>query len=248
MPPFDSTPRPPGDFADALATPQPLLLVGGQAVNLWALYYLDAGSDLAPFVSRDADVLGDHDTLKLLGQITGQKPRFFPLKPPTNEIGVVVAKDATGAPLLIEVLRSIRGASNEELRDPVYLFALGEKAVQVQAPSPIVLLRAKIANLIEIKQAGRQDARHVLILVRVLTRYLSNLQTLVRDQAMTERKLVDYCELLLATLTSKNGRQVCTDLVIDTAELFKGLSVEGMPRVEAFLTKRLPQALAPRQK
>ena len=248
MHPSDSTPRPPGDFADALATPQPLLLVGGQAVNLWALYYLDPTSDLAPFVSRDADVLGDQDTLKLLGQVTGQTPRFFPLKPPTNEIGVVVAKDATGAPLLIEVLRYIRGATNEELRDPVYLFALGEKAVQVQAPGPIALLRAKIANLIEIKQTGRQDARHVLILVRALPRYLADLQASVRDKAMTERKLVDYLELLLATFTSKGGRKVCADLVIDPGQVFKGLSAEGMPRVEAFLTKRLPEALSPRRK
>ena len=248
MHPSDSTPRPPGDFADALATPQPLLLVGGQAVNLWALYYLEPTSDLAPFVSRDADVLGDQDTLKLLGQITGQKPRFFPLKPPTNEIGVVVTKDATGAPLLIEVLRSIRGATNEELRDPVYRFALGERAVQVEAPGPIALLRAKIANLIEIKQTGRQDARHVLILVRVLPRYLDELQASVRAQSMTERKLVDYLELLLATFTSKNGRKVSADLAIDAGQVFKILSAEGMPRVDAFLTQRLPQALAPRKK
>ncbi len=248
MHPSDATPRPPGDFADAFATPKPLLLVGGQAVNLWALYYLDPKSELAPFVSRDADVLGDEDTLKLLGQVAGQKPRFFPQKPPTNEVGVVVARDASGAPLLIEVLRYVHGVTNEDLRDPVYLFALGEKAVQVQAPGPIALLRAKIANLVDLNQTGRQDARHVLILMQVLTRYLADLETTAREGAMTERKLIDFLERLLSTLISKKGRQVSADLVIDPVQVFKGLSAEGMPRVAAFLSTRLPQALAPRKK
>ena len=71
------------------------------------------------------------------------KPQFFPLKPPSNEIGVVVARDANGEPLLIEVLRYVKGASNDELREPAYLFAVGEPPVRVQAPSPIALLRAR---------------------------------------------------------------------------------------------------------
>ena len=35
------------------------LLVGGQAINLWALYYENRTKNLAPFVSRDVDILGD---------------------------------------------------------------------------------------------------------------------------------------------------------------------------------------------
>ena len=51
--------RPPQDFVSVLATEESLFLVGGQAVNLWALYYIERTSDLSPFVSRDLDVLGD---------------------------------------------------------------------------------------------------------------------------------------------------------------------------------------------
>lgn len=80
--PSESEPRPPADFARLLATQSPMLLVGGQAVNLWALYYKDRTADLAPFVSRDADVLGDRETLVELGRLAGAKPQFFPLKPP----------------------------------------------------------------------------------------------------------------------------------------------------------------------
>ena len=183
--PSDAAPRPPGDFARVLATAEPLLLVGGQAVNLWALYYEDRTRDLAPFVSRDVDVLGDRDTLKLLGKLAGAKPQFFPLRPPSNEVGVVIAKDAAGAPMLIEVLRYVHGASNEELQEPAYLFALGETQVRVQVPGPIALLRAKVANLVDLKQTGRQDGRHVLILERVLPAYLGDLRVSAREGRMT---------------------------------------------------------------
>lgn len=82
MPPLpsDAEPRPPEDFAGLLATKEPVLLVGGQAVNLWALYYHSHTAELAPFVSRDVDVLGDRETLTALGQIAGAKPQFFPVK------------------------------------------------------------------------------------------------------------------------------------------------------------------------
>jgi len=242
--PSDAAPRPPGDFASVLATAEPLLLVGGQAVNLWALYYEDRTRDLAPFVSRDADVLGDRETLEALGKLAGAKPQFFPLKPPSNEVGVVIAKDTAGAPLLIEVLRYVHGASNEELREPAYLFALGENQARVQVPGPIALLRAKVANLVDLKQTGRQDGRHVLILARVLPAYLGDLRVSAREGRMTERRFVDFLEQLLAVVVSPNGRKACTELGIDPRKFFAGLSADGLAKVESFLAKRLPRALA----
>jgi len=92
MPPLpsDAEPRAPEDFAPLLATKEPVLLVGGQAVNLWALYYEARTADLAPFVSRDVDVLGDRATLEALGKLAGTKPQFFPVKPPTSSPGSVM--------------------------------------------------------------------------------------------------------------------------------------------------------------
>ncbi len=87
---------------------------------------------------------------------------------------MVIAKDSQGGPLLIEVLRYVHGVSNEELREPVYTVALGD--VQVQVPSPIALVQAKIANVSDLAQSGRPDARHVLILAQLLPAYLRDLQ------------------------------------------------------------------------
>lgn len=222
-----------------LATSEPVLLVGGQAVNLWALYYEERTVHLAPFVSRDVDVLGDRSTLEALGKAAGAKPQFFPVKPPTNEVGVVVAKDSNGLPLLIEVLRYVHGVSNEELRDPVYTVAVGE--IQVRLPSPIALLQAKIANVADIAQAGRQDARHVLILAQLMPAYLHDLQQATVEGRMLERKFIDFLERLLAVVTATNAKKVLSDLHLESRGFFSGLGHDKLPKVQAFIDKRLPR-------
>ena len=239
--PAEAAPRPPDDFARLLATKEPVLLVGGQAVNLWALYYEARTAELAPFVSRDVDVLGDRETLKELAKLAGTKPQIFPLRPPTNEVGVVIAKDAEGEPLLVEVLRYVHGVSNEELRAPLYTMALGETRVRV--PGPIALLKAKIANVAEIAQTGRQDARHVVILDRLMPAYLLELQAAAAEGRMDERKLIELLERLLSEITTTPATRVLTQLRLDSKPFFEGLGHEKLPKLDAFLTKRLPRAL-----
>jgi hypothetical protein len=241
MPPLPSEaePRPPEDFASVLATEVPLLLVGGQAVNVWAVYYESRTAALAPFVSRDVDVLGDRDTLAALGKLAGAKPQYFALRPPTNEIGVVIAKDRSGRPLLIEVLRFVHGVTNEELREPAYTVALGETHVQV--PSPIALLQAKIANVADLAQAGRQDSRHVLILAQVLPAYLDDLHAAVGARRLEERQLIELLERLLSVVTASKAKAVLKKLSIDVSQLFAGLDGKNAPKLRSFLEKRLPR-------
>lgn len=243
MPPLpsDAAPRPPEDFAPLLATQEPVLLVGGQAVNLWALYYGDRTVEMAPFVSRDVDVLGDRATLEALGKVAGTRPQIFPIRPPTNELGVVITKDANGLPLLIEVLRHVHGVSNEELREPAYTMALGKTHVRV--PGPIALLQAKIANVSDIAQTGRQDARHVTILARLMPAYLAALQTAAVEGRMEERKLIEFLERLLAVVTAKPAHKVFEQLRLDARQLFHELGNEKLAKLKAFLEKRLPRAL-----
>jgi hypothetical protein len=239
--PSEAAPRPPDDFARLLATKEPVLLVGGQAVNLWALYYEARTAELAPFVSRDVDVLGDRETLEELAKLAGTKPQIFPMRPPTNEVGVVIAKDGEGEPLLVEVLRYVHGVSNEELRAPLYTMALGETRVRV--PGPIALLKAKIANVAEIAQTGRQDARHVVILDRLMPAYLLELQAAAAEGRMDERKLIELLERLLSEITTTPATRVLTQLRLDSKPFFEGLGHEKLPKLDAFLTKRLPRAL-----
>ncbi|MEI6862575.1 MAG: hypothetical protein WCL04_10035, partial [Verrucomicrobiota bacterium] len=239
-----TTPRPPADFAPVLATEKPLLLVGGQAVNLWALYYREHTAELAPFVSHDVDVLGDRETLEMLGKLAGVKPQFFPLRPPSNEVGVVIAKDTAGQPMLIEVLRYVHGVGDKELREPIYTLAIGEGQVRVQVPGPIALLQAKIANVADLKQTGRQDARHVRILVQLMPGYLKDLKRATAEGSLEERKLIELAERLLAVVTTAKARKIFGQLQLDPRGLFARLDAEQLTKLRAFLEKRMPRALS----
>jgi len=241
MPPTaESSARPPDDFAQLLATKEPVLLVGGQAVNVWALYFHSRTNDLGPFVSFDVDVLGSRETLEALAQVAGTKPQFFPLRPPTNEIGVVRAQDAQGRPLLVEVLRYVNGITNAELQDPVYTVALGQTRVRI--PGPIALLQAKIANVSDLDQTNRRDRHHVLILSRLMPGYLSDLQAEVLGGRWDERAFIDLAERLLRVLTTGPAEEVFASLGISGRQLFEGLGHPDLAKLEAFLSRRIPRS------
>ncbi|MFX3681359.1 MAG: hypothetical protein ACN6I3_00390 [bacterium] len=249
MPKPAETPRRPDEFASYLKTPEPVLLVGGQAVNLWALYFGDVTADLAPFVSADADVLGNRETLESLGRIAKTKPQFFPLRPPSNEVGVVTISGSDGNTLLVEVLRSVHGVTEAELRNPAYLFELGEYRTQVLVPGPIALLRAKVANAHDFDQTGRQDFRHVQILARILPKYLQQLVDTAASKspgALTDRTVVDYAESLLKLLREPKSKKVFGELGISRTALFlKLVTPPSLPKFGQFLEIRLPKALPP---
>lgn len=119
--------------------------------------------------------------------------------------------------------------------------ALGKTRVRV--PGPIALLQAKIANVADIAQAGRQDTRHVVILSRLIPAYLVDLQTATIESRMDERKLIEFLDRLLAVVTTKPARKVFDQLRLDARQLFHEIGNEKLPKLTAFLEKRVPRVL-----
>ena len=239
----DPIPRPPEDFAALLASDKPLFLVGGQAVNLWALYYHERTINLKPFVSRDVDVLGDRETLTNIARIAGVKPKFFPMRPPTNEIGVVIAKNTDGQPLPVEVLSSVHGIKNKDLLHPAYTIGFGKNDVLVRVPGPIALLQAKIANVADLDQTDRQDKHHVHILSKLMPAYLADIHSSVADGRINERKMLNLLEHLLTVLISAKACKILPDLNISSKTMFSEIKATSPSKLYSFITKRLPRAL-----
>ncbi|MCC5835717.1 MAG: hypothetical protein JJU20_13365 [Opitutales bacterium] len=235
--------RGPEELADLLETKEPVFLVGGQAVNLWALHYYERTIDLAPFVSRDVDLLGDRSTLEEVASLAKAKPQFFATRPPTNALGVVIAHDKNGEPVLIEVLKYIRGVSDEELREPSYTFEIGEKRISVCVPGPVALFKAKAANLADINQDGRQDAKHLRILSRILPDYWKDVCAAVFSGKLKERKLIGHLEMMLDVIQSSKGQSALKNLSLNAFRLFDGLDSDRLSKVRSFCMKRLPQAI-----
>ena len=67
---------------------------------------------------------------------------------------MVLARETGGQPLLIEVVRYVRGASNEALRGSEYVFEIGPAAIPVRVPGPVDLLKAKVASTADFRQKG----------------------------------------------------------------------------------------------
>jgi hypothetical protein len=233
--------RPPSDFETILKTAEPVLVVGGQAVNLWALLYSHRVERFSPFTSSDLDVLGNRATLESLASVAKAKAQLFPLKPPSNEVGVVIVKTADGRELLVEVLRYIEGVTNPELEESAFTFQVGSATARV--PSPIVLLRTKISNVASISQEGRQDEKHVRILASIMPEFLNSLVVAVRQGRMDERGLVGRLEQLLAVVTGRDASRVLAALGIAPEAMFAELDVTGLVKPQRFLTNRLRRVL-----
>lgn len=237
------TARTPDEYASILLSDEPLFLVGGQAVNLWALYYFERTSGLSPFVSNDLDVLGDIGTLLKIARRAKVEPSIFRSRPPTNEVGAIIVKSIDGNPLSVEVLNSIHGISTDELCNPAYSIGIGNSGVFVRVPSPIALLKAKIANYADIPQTGRQDGRHIRILTCLMPAYLRDIDASVADRRIGEREMLDLLERLLAIITSKKGRRTFKELDICSSAMFSELQPSPSSKLYAFMMKRLPRIL-----
>jgi hypothetical protein len=154
-------------------------------------------------------------------------------------LGVVIAHDKDGDPVLIEVLKYVHGVGEDELWNPTYTFEIGSNAVAVHVPGPVALFKAKVANLADIYQEGRQDEKHVQILARLLPDYWEDLCAAVTSGKVEEQKLIKHLETILAVATSAKGKTVLTKLSIETKSLFEGLDSAKLTKVQAFINNRL---------
>jgi hypothetical protein len=148
-------------FSEVLNSAEKPILVGGQAVNLWAEHYgsaIPALDPLRPFMSKDADIFGDRAMAERLANATQWRLTCYN-EPRTIAVAMLTKEIPGKEPLLIEVINSVNGLTPGDLADPDLLELRPGQVYRV--PSPIILLKAKLANVAQIDQSRRQDVRHV---------------------------------------------------------------------------------------
>lgn len=95
-------------------------------------------------------------------------------------------------------------------------------------------------SLADLAQTGRQDARHVVILWHVLPVYLADLQRAAVADRLPERRLIELLERLLKIVSTPKARKVLASLSLDARPpLFSALGHEKLPKLQAFLDRRL---------
>ena len=183
-------PRAPAEFAAIIAGDDPPLLIGGQAVNIWAELYVEAAPELAefePFMSRDADIFGTRALAAALAARAGWD--CHAAKPDTVTAAILVKSASDGSSLVVEVLDEVNGLSGADLA--LHATVAARSGERYRVLSPLVLLKAKLYNLISLVGQDRpQDLRHVRMLLAIVPHYLGEMVADVRAGKVPERDLL----------------------------------------------------------
>src|SRR5690348_16672188 len=146
------------------------VIIGGQAVNLWAERYQKDASpwrELRPYTSFDLDVLGNRTDVLACSQALNAEP-FFP-SPSENTVnsGKVVAQ-VQGADFDIDFLHSPNGLSPAEVVELARPFSFEQ--IPLKVLHPLHCLESKTVNLMTLPQeAGkRQDLKHLRLSIAIL--------------------------------------------------------------------------------
>lgn len=184
--------RTPADFADILCGAESPLIVGGQAVNLWAEVYTTALPNLeafAPFVSKDADIYGTRALAEQLARRTGWELHFDPRR--TSIVAAILRKQRNPAEpaLTIEVLSQVNGLSAADLALNSVVESRDARTFRI--PAPPVLLKAKLYNLASLVFTERpQDLKHARMLCVIVPHYLNELQIESRAGRLPESTFI----------------------------------------------------------
>jgi hypothetical protein len=216
------------------------ILVGGQAVNVWACHYerdLPAWRDLRPYASRDLDYHGGLAEARLAMRLLGARGTFNTGGDPNPNAGVLKVTLPDGRELLVDILTGVFGLSAAEVeRTAVTLAGRGALAgLTLRVIHPLLLLEGKVAALRGLPQADRQDAKHLRILVLVVREWL-------REQLPEPRVVFRAVERLASCTASPDGVHAFAQ-GIDLADAVPTDDMRADAKFSVFFEQRWPQLM-----
>jgi hypothetical protein len=170
-----------------------VVVVGGQAVNLWAVKYSERCPqllDLLPFASEDLDFYGGKiEAITCRDALEGEVKLNQDFDPSPNS-GVVIAK-ISGGTLRIDFLASVYGLNDLEITDSAISFAGEDRlaGVNIKVLNPLLCLEGKLKCLRGLPQGGRQDLKHVKIATLCVREFLTDI--CINQKPRTGLKLVE---------------------------------------------------------
>lgn len=184
------------------------LLVGGHAVNLWAWFFRSrigkALDQWLPLTSKDLDLVGTVALLDDLKLRFGGKYRLSGPRSPV--VGQLVVR-LGGKDLKIDILKDVFGLSPKDLavQAPIIEVEDRDGAFSARVIPPVVLLQAKIANAARLDQTGRNDLKHVYLMLLVIHAYLSELTEATEAGLIDSRIAVIQLELARKVVASPDA-------------------------------------------
>lgn len=169
------------------------VVVGGQAINLWAMQYYQSTpewDELQPFASVDLDLFGGRvEAVQCSEVLSGQLTLAKNFDPSPNA-GVVMLH-WQDQPFRIDILSSVYGLNDTEIASTALPF-IGTDAlsgVQLKVLHPLLCLESKLKCLRGLDQSTRQDEKHVRLGVLILQAFL--IAQLTTQPARSLLKLIE---------------------------------------------------------
>jgi len=199
---MDPANREPHDYRVLLEACPDLTIVGGQAVNVWAIVYLTPEELRADsgYGSHDLDVFAQRKVADVLTNLPGWKSEKPPLWSFDRRLLRLTAKDKAGQILIVEVLGKVNGLDDEDLKAVREITANG---VVYRALDPVAMLKAKAANVRSINQEGRHDRAHLRLIARCVSPYVRDGHNHALDAAEAQTDFLGVVSRLFRTLADK---------------------------------------------
>jgi hypothetical protein len=228
--------HPPVAFQRLFEVIEPPLIVGGQAVNLWALTFLGDIPQLRqfePFTSHDCDLFGSLDLFTRLSKIQGWTAVRSPRGSASPVVGYLRGSAGDGSDLLVEILFTIRGLTEREVQQNQVSLEVDGRTYRTL--SPPLLLKAKLANLAGMESAGRQDLRHVQILILCIAGYIARAHKELESGRMSDKAFLKLLKAIQQVLCSETASRAASRHDLDFSSCFpKRLLTSPFERVRNF--------------
>lgn len=235
------------DFREVLTTPidgHLPLLVGGHAVNLWALSYWNRiggeGDRWLPLTSKDLDLFGTVELLEAMKERFGGTYRLSGPRGPV--IGQLVVRLAA-VDRYIDVLRDVHGLRRQDLtgEDATLKINADGKIHSIRVLPALLLLQAKIANLATLDQTNRNDFKHVHLMILVVREFLAELIEAAESGALDSRAVIVPLEKVLSIIGAADSLKCSTSYGIDFDGIWPKELLRGAKnsRIQNFVRHRI---------
>ncbi len=243
---MNDSPNPlhPKNYLDQIGNVKNLLIVGGQAVYLWADALLKPAEEeeFGPYTSKDMDVIGTADTVLEIAQATGWKYVFAPMKTATPIIGRLEGTASNGETLIIEVLKNLHGLNPADIKTPVTIEYNGKP---YRTLSPITLLKAKLANCSDLDQTKREDVRQTRILIACVSEYIKLAVQEAELGKTSERAVINTLESLYEICGDQKFEKALKKYKFPLENAFPAeLRYSELTKARKFCELRLPALIA----